>query len=292
MQTPNGQIHFPLSTGELKQPGRLGKSATRFRVLRKQRKKNTNESDAEEIVTETEDEQQVGPENTDPIELKRTAESYQEEKIMEDFWVIDGDWIIRHHVNPRTKLFVPNPDDFPIPLKYIDIIRVTETDVLDAKLQRKDDFWIISKDEDPRESWTGKTRFLIKRPQPEKGFTWVFRRKTKIQKTKRPPHMYPECWGNMSKKQKSDTITEWKSLEPKTIQARWGKLMAHVVTCTAALKSITILRTKRGHVMAISPAGFTLRLHPITTLRSVHNKIILFLGTKAHIVALLCNPFH
>ena len=44
-----------------------------------------------------------------------------------DFWSISGDFIYRHHVEPRVKLYVPKEESFPIPLKYIDVTRNTHT---------------------------------------------------------------------------------------------------------------------------------------------------------------------
>ena len=38
-----------------------------------------------------------------------------------DFWSITGDFIYRHHVEPRVKLYMPREESFPIPLKYIDM---------------------------------------------------------------------------------------------------------------------------------------------------------------------------
>ena len=35
-----------------------------------------------------------------------------------DFWCIKGDFICRHHVEPRVKLYVPREESFPIPLEY------------------------------------------------------------------------------------------------------------------------------------------------------------------------------
>ena len=53
-----------------------------------------------------------------------------------DFWSITGDFIYRHHVEPRVKLYVPREESFPILLKYIDITRNTHAslDVLLDKL--------------------------------------------------------------------------------------------------------------------------------------------------------------
>ena len=39
------------------------------------------------------------------------------------FWSIPGNYIFRHHVEPRVKLYVPREESFPIPLRYIDVAR-------------------------------------------------------------------------------------------------------------------------------------------------------------------------
>ena len=40
-----------------------------------------------------------------------------------DFWSISGNFIYRHHVEPRVKLYSPREESFPIALKYIDVPR-------------------------------------------------------------------------------------------------------------------------------------------------------------------------
>ena len=52
-----------------------------------------------------------------------------------DYWSIAGDFIYRHHVEPRAKLYVPKEESFPVPLKYIDATRNTHTS-LDALLEK------------------------------------------------------------------------------------------------------------------------------------------------------------
>ena len=49
------------------------------------------------------------------------------EEAQSDFWTVTGDFIYRHHVDPRIKLYVPREESFPIPLKYIDVTRTTKT---------------------------------------------------------------------------------------------------------------------------------------------------------------------
>ena len=60
-----------------------------------------------------------------------------------DFWSMSRNFIHRHHVEPRVKLYSPREESFPIPLKYIDVSRTTHTN-LDVKLEKRiDDYWNI-----------------------------------------------------------------------------------------------------------------------------------------------------
>ena len=40
-----------------------------------------------------------------------------------DFWSMSGNFIYRHHVEPKVKLYSPREESFPIPLKYIDVLQ-------------------------------------------------------------------------------------------------------------------------------------------------------------------------
>ena len=76
-----------------------------------------------------------------------------------DFWSMSGNFIYRHHVEPRVKLYSPREESFPIPLKYIDVSRTTHTN-LDVKQERCiDDYWNIDGSRDLSGSWTGFTQF-------------------------------------------------------------------------------------------------------------------------------------
>ena len=48
---------------------------------------------------------------------------------MNDFWSMSRNFIFRHHVEPRVKLYSPREESFPIPLKYIDVSRTTHTNL-------------------------------------------------------------------------------------------------------------------------------------------------------------------
>ena len=47
----------------------------------------------------------------------------EDEEAKNDFWTITREFIYRHHVVPRVKLYVPQEKIFPVPTKYIDVTR-------------------------------------------------------------------------------------------------------------------------------------------------------------------------
>ena len=52
---------------------------------------------------------------------------------------ISGNFIYRHPVEPRVKLYSPREESFPIPLKYIDVSRPTRTKLDVMQESRIDD---------------------------------------------------------------------------------------------------------------------------------------------------------
>ena len=60
-----------------------------------------------------------------------------------DFWSMSGNFIYRHHVEPRVELYSPREESFTIPLKYIDVTRTTHTN-LDVKQEKLIDIIGIS----------------------------------------------------------------------------------------------------------------------------------------------------
>ena len=70
------------------------------------------------------------------------------------FWTIAGNGICRHHVEPGVKLYVLK-EEFPIPLRDIDVVRRTNT-ILDVLLEsRIDDSCNVEGDRNLAEPWTG-----------------------------------------------------------------------------------------------------------------------------------------
>ena len=60
---------------------------------------------------------------------------------IDDVCSMSGNFIYRHHVEPRVKLYSPREESFPIPLKYIDVTRTTHTN-LDVKQEKRIDDYL------------------------------------------------------------------------------------------------------------------------------------------------------
>ena len=122
---------------------------------------------------------------------------------------MSGNFIYRHHVEPRVKLYSPREESFPIPLKYIGVSRTTQTN-LDAKQEKRiDDYWNIDGSRDLSDPWTGFTRFISLEEKPPDGYMWSGERLTRKQLTSRLDHLWPELWGKMGKDAKVKEKQKW-----------------------------------------------------------------------------------
>ena len=134
-------------------------------------------------------------------------------KAKSDFWTITGEFICRHHVEPRVKLYVPRDESFPLPLKYIDVTRKhTSIDVLLEK--HFDDYWNVDGDRELSDAWTGFTRFILLNERPPDGFSWCVGILTRKQTTSRPDKKH------MSDAAKSKANQKWTIEKPKLDNAR------------------------------------------------------------------------
>ena len=112
-------------------------------------------------------------------------EFYEDALAAQDFWTIRHDVLIRTHRAPRVKMFSLSEDTCPVPLRYVDVMRRTETDLEDLAERQIDDYWIgtdTPKTRDLSNSWVGKTTFFLLRPNPGPKHMWQGNRLTQIQK--------------------------------------------------------------------------------------------------------------
>ena len=75
--------------------------------------------------------------------------------------MISGNYIYRHHVEPRVKLYVPREESFSIQLKYIDVTRTTDTSLNVMPEKNIEDYWNVGGDRELSDMWTGFTRFTL-----------------------------------------------------------------------------------------------------------------------------------
>ena len=132
-----------------------------------------------------------------------------------DFWSMSGNFIYRHHVEPRVKLYSPKEESFPIPLKYIDVSRTTHTNLDVMQESRIDDYWNIDGSRDLSDSWTGFTQFTLLDEKPPDGYMWSGRRLTKWQATSRPDHLWPELWTKLGRNATLREKQKWSIEKPK-----------------------------------------------------------------------------
>ena len=85
---------------------------------------------------------------------------------------MSGNFIYRHHVEPRVKLYSPREESFPIPRKYIDVSRTTQTNLDVMQERRIDDYWNIDGSRDLSDSWPGFTQFTLLDEKPPDGYMW------------------------------------------------------------------------------------------------------------------------
>ena len=114
---------------------------------------------------------------------------------LQDRWELRPLCLVRIHVRPRKALFAPDrcDDPPPIPLNHLDVTRLTKTDLENADEKQIEDIWDGSM-HDCRELsalWTGETVFY-KFWKEASDHRVVMGRVTRIQKTKRPPNIWPE----------------------------------------------------------------------------------------------------
>ena len=103
-----------------------------------------------------------------------------------DFWPITGDFIYRHHVEPRVKLYMPKEESCPVPLKHIDVARNIRTSLNVTLEKNVDDYCNVDGDRDLSDTWTGFTRFTLLKEKPPDGYTWSGRSLTRKHMTSRP----------------------------------------------------------------------------------------------------------
>ena len=84
-----------------------------------------------------------------------------------DFWSSEGDFIHRHHVEPRVQLHVPKEETVPIPLEYSDVTRTTHKNLVVVQESRIEYYWNVDVDRSVSDS-TGFTKVTTRTEKTSK----------------------------------------------------------------------------------------------------------------------------
>ena len=168
-----------------------------------------------------------------------------------DFWSIQGDFIHRHHNEPRVQLNVPTEETFTIPLKYIDVTRSTLTNLDVLQENRRDDCWNVDANGSLSESWTGFTKITLLKEKPPKGFMWSGERLTKVQTTTRLENVLPGVWTKIGKAAQNREKQEGKTRsQNSTMLDDWEEFTSLILMIKITKKHSKIARIKWERPMA------------------------------------------
>ena len=115
----------------------------------------------------------------------------------------------------RTSTLIRDRPDFPVPLRYIDVTRTTDTTLGVLLVKNIEDYRNVDGDRELSDAWTGFRRFTISSERPPDGYTWSRARLTRKQTTSRPDTLWPEMWKHTSDASKRKQKQKWAIEKPK-----------------------------------------------------------------------------
>ena len=147
------------------------------------------------------------------------TEKADDAEVRADFWPIQGDFICRHHNEPRVQQCAKGRN-IPYSNKYLDTTRSTHTDLNVIKKKRVDDCWNVDLNRSLSDSWKGSTKFAPLKESPPKGCMWSGERMARVQTISRPDHDWPEVWTKIGKAAQNREKQKWAKEKPKLDNAR------------------------------------------------------------------------
>ena len=118
---------------------------------------------------------------------------------MNDFWSMSGNFIYRHHVEPRVKLY--SPRTYPELQERIWMLNKSAASTI---------IWNADGSRDLSESWTGFTQFFsFRRGTSRRIYVVRAERLTRKQLTSRPDHVCPELWTKLRRNAQLKERQRW-----------------------------------------------------------------------------------
>ena len=125
-----------------------------------------------------------------------------------DFRSMSGNFLFRHYVEPRVKLYSPREESFPFCIQNFAYefgrqARETHPRLLEYR-------WVT----------TGLTQPTLLEEKPPDGHVWSGERLTRKQLTSKPDHLWTELWEKMGRNAKLKERQKWSHEKPKLDNAR------------------------------------------------------------------------
>ena len=131
-----------------------------------------------------------------------------------DFCSVTGDFIYRHHVEPRVKLYMSRriiSYSADVHRRYQNHSFVTGCFVG----KNIDDYWNVDGGKELSDAWTCFKMFMLLIERPPDGFSWSGERLMREQTTSRPDNVWPDMWKHMSDAPKSKAKQKWAIEKPR-----------------------------------------------------------------------------
>ena len=150
----------------------------------------------------------------------RQDSSLHDGEARNDFWSMSANFVYRHHVEPRVKLYVTRKESFPIPLKYIDVTGATNTS-LDVTLQKTSTiFGTLLEIENCQIRGQVSQVSPYSKKNHKMDFHGPGRDWKENKRTSRLDRVWPEMWKHMSDASKRKEKQKWSIEKPKLDNAR------------------------------------------------------------------------
>ena len=142
-----------------------------------------------------------------------------DEEAKDDFWTITREFIYRHHVEPRVKLYVPRKI-VPFPGEVHRRCQKDTYIIVCIVGENIEDYCNVDGEKELSDAWTGFTRFILLSERPPDGYTWSGRG---LRGNKQP--LVQTMYGHFLWKHMSDAATKkakqgWAFEKPKLDIAR------------------------------------------------------------------------
>ena len=207
----------PLPKEDIKLPGGKEPEQWEDESYDKSEISTTEGSDIPTSNTNSEEEETDSDKND--TESDKEGQVTQMTRKYQDSWIIKGGLLKKIHRQPRYRKFIPTEENCPIPLKYIDITRKTETTIKDKNEALSYDCWYDQPEVKLSEPWIGTTTFYLIPERPPQGYTRVPHvlggELVKIQKTRRPGNIMKSEWSLIKKSIREQMTEEWKKEGPR-----------------------------------------------------------------------------